>query len=136
MTFYGEKGTLKASVMSYDFVSRGDQAKPVHRDVAYELEQYPEDKTERDLERHVAPAIRRHMQDFLTMIDARGKPVADIEEGYISTASCILANVAMRLGRTLHWDAKQQQVVGDDEANRLLERPYRRPWVHPKPDEY
>jgi predicted dehydrogenase len=130
-TFYGDKGTLKISVFGYDFIPLGDQGKPIHRDVAYEFEQYPEDKTEKDLERHVAPAIRRHMQDFLAAIATRGKPVADIEQGYISTSSCILANLAMRLGRTLNWDAKQQRVAGDEEANRLLQRPYRQPWVHP-----
>ena len=130
-TFYGDKGTLKASVFSYDFTPVEGNGQPVHKDVTYEFEQYPEDKTEKDLERHVAPAIRHHMQDFLAAIDSRGRPVADIEEGYISTASCILANLAMKTGRTLLWDAGKQQVVGDDEASRLLTRPYRRPWVHP-----
>ncbi len=129
-TFYGDKGTLKASVFSYDFTPVGN-GQAVHRDVTYEFEQYPEDKTEKDLERHVAPAIRHHMQDFLAAIDSRGRPVADIEEGYISTASCILANVAMRTGRTIQWDAAKQRAVGDDEANRLLTRKYRQPWVHP-----
>jgi hypothetical protein len=71
------------------------------------------------------------MKDFLAAIDSRGKPVADIEQGYISTATCILANNAMKLGRTLTWDAQKQRVVGDEEANRLLQRPYRHPWVHP-----
>ena len=99
--------------------------------MTYEFEQYPEDKTEKDLERHVAPAIRGHMLDFLAAIAERGKPVADIEQGHISTASCILANLAMQLGRRLTWDAAKQQVVGDEEANRLLRRPYREPWVHP-----
>ena len=47
------------------------------------------------------------MQDFLAAIATRGKPVADIEEGHISTASCILANLAMKLGRTLTWDAAE-----------------------------
>ena len=103
--------------------------------MTYEFEQFPEDKTEKDLERHVAPAIRHHMQDLLAMIDTRGKPVADIEEGHISTASCILGNIAMQLGRTLTWDAKTQLVAGDDEANRLLQRPYRQPWQHPQPGE-
>ena len=92
-TIYGDKGTLKASVDGYDFIPQGGGT-PIHQDVTYELEQYPEDKTEKDLERHVAPAIRRHMLDFLTAIGSRGKPVADIEEGHISTASCILANLA------------------------------------------
>jgi predicted dehydrogenase len=133
-TLYGDKGTLKAGVMGYDFTPsvRGEQA--VHKDVTYELEQYPEDKTEKDLERHVAPAIRGHMKDLLNAIATGGRPVADIEQGYISTSSCILANIAMKLGRTLKWDAAQQRVVGDEEANRLLRRPYREPWVHPTPE--
>jgi len=130
-TFYGDKGTLKTSVFSYDFVPLGG-GQPVHRDVTYELEQYPEDKTEKDLERHVAPAERYHMKNFLHAIDTRTKPVSDIEQGYISTASCILANDSMRLGRALTWDFQKQQVAGDEEANGLLTRPYRRPWVHPE----
>jgi predicted dehydrogenase len=132
-TFYGDKGTLKASVFGYDFIPEGG-GKKVHRDVTYELEKFPEDKTEKDLEKHCAPAIRHHMQDFLAAIDARSKPVADIEQGYISTTSCILANLSMKLGRTLTWDAATQRVKDDDEANRLLRRPYRSPWVHPEVD--
>jgi hypothetical protein len=116
--------------MSYDFTPRGE-GQPIHRDVTYELEQYPEDKTEKDLEKHTAPANRAHQRDFLAAIASRGRPVADIEEGHISTASCILANLALRTGRTLTWDATRGQVVGDEEANRLLARPYRKPWVHP-----
>ena len=131
-TLYGDKGTLKASVMSYDFVPEGG-GPAVHKDVTYELEQYPEDKTEADLERHVAPAIRAHMKDFLAAIDARGRPVADIEQGHISSTACILANLSMRFGRTLRWDAAAGQVAGDDEANLALRRPYRAPWVHPDP---
>ena len=131
-TFYGDKGTLKASVFSYDYMPLKGEA--VHRDVTYELEQYPEDKTEKDLERHCAPAIRRHMLDFLAAIASRGKPVADIEQGHISTASCILANLSMQLGRTLTWDPAQHRVVNDEQANRLLRRPYRAPWVHPEPE--
>jgi predicted dehydrogenase len=132
-TFYGDKGTLKAGVMSYDFTPLDKSAQAIHKDVTYEFEQYPEDKTEKDLERHVAPAIRGHMKDLLANIATRGKPVADIEQGHISTASCILANLSMQLGRTLTWDPVKKQVVGDDEANRLLRRPYRKPWAHPEP---
>jgi predicted dehydrogenase len=130
-TFYGDKGTLKASVMSYDFIPQG-QGEAIHKDVRYELEEYPEDKTEKDLEKHVAPAIRVHMKDFLSAIGKRGKPVADIEQGCMSTIACILANLSMQLGRSLEWDHAKGQVVGDDEANRLLRRPYRSPWVHPE----
>ena len=133
-TLYGDKGTLKASVFSYDFTPIGNGQKPIHQDVVYELEQYPEDKTEKDIERHCAPAMRHHMQNWLDAIATRGRPVADIEEGYISTASCILANLSMKLGRTLAWDPKANRVIGDEEADRLLARPYRGPWVHPRPE--
>jgi predicted dehydrogenase len=132
-TFYGDKGTLKASVMSYDFVPTAKDGQPIHEDVTYELDQFPEDRTEKDLERHVAPAIRAHMTDFLSCIASRGTPVADIEQGYISTTACILANLSMRLGRSLAWDHARGVIVGDDEANRLLRRPYRGPWAHPDP---
>ncbi|MCC6341441.1 MAG: Gfo/Idh/MocA family oxidoreductase [Bryobacterales bacterium] len=130
-TFYGEKGTLKASVMSYDFIPM--KGEPVHKDVTYEFEQYPEDRTEKDLERHVAPAIRGHMRDFLAAIDARSRPVADIEQGYISASSCIMANLSMKLGRSLSWDPAANQIRNDKEANALLRRSYRGPWVHPDP---
>jgi predicted dehydrogenase len=133
-TLYGEKGTLKASVYSYDFTPAARQGQAIHKDVTYELDKYPEDNTEPRLEKHCAPAIRAHMKDFLAAIASRGKPVADIEEGYISTTCCILGNIALQLGRTLAWDPVKGQVAQDDDANRLLRRPYRQPWVHPEPD--
>jgi predicted dehydrogenase len=131
-TLYGENGTLRMSVNRYDFTPRGGNAKPIRRDVVMELEQYPEDKTEKDLEQHVAPAIRVHMLDFLKSIADRSKPVADIEQGHISTAACVLANMSMELGRSLTWNPEKHLVVGDDEATAMLRRPYRAPWVHPE----
>ena len=130
VTFWGDKGNLKASINSYDFTPSGS-GQPSHRDATMELDQYPEDRTEKELEKPVAPAIRGHMRDFLAAIANRSKPVADIEQGYISTASCILANHSLKLGRGLTWDAAANKVVGDEEANGLLLRPYRSPWVHP-----
>jgi predicted dehydrogenase len=131
-TLYGEKGTLKAGVMGYDFIPAGRGGQAIHKDVTYELDQYPEDRTEARLERHVAPAIRGHMKNLLDNMASRGRPVSDIEEGYISTSCCILANLSMQLGRTLAWDAQKDSVIGDEEANRLLRRQYRQPWVHPE----
>jgi predicted dehydrogenase len=131
-TLYGDKGTLKMSVFHYDFIPNGS-GDSISREVALELDKYPEDNTEKDLEKPVAPAIRIHMRDFLKAIETRGKPVADIEQGHISSASCILANISLQLGRTLTWDPVKHEVVGDAEATRLLRRPYRSPWVHPEP---
>jgi len=45
-TLYGDKGTLKASVWSYDFIPHGAGV-PVHRVVTCELEQFPQDKTKK-----------------------------------------------------------------------------------------
>ena len=73
------------------------------------------------------------MKDFLSCIESRKKPVADIEQGYISTTACILANLSMQLGRSLTWDHAKGVVVNDAEANKLLRRPYRAPYVHPDP---
>jgi predicted dehydrogenase len=132
-TFYGEKGTLKASVFKYEFFPEGKKEPAARGEPLYEYDKYPEDKTEKDLEKHCASAIRWHMLDFLKAIGARGRPVADIEQGYISTTSCLLANLSMQLGRTLTWNAVTGEFADDDEANRLLRRPYRDPWVHPEP---
>ncbi|MFO0899445.1 MAG: Gfo/Idh/MocA family oxidoreductase [Pirellulales bacterium] len=131
-TLYGDRGTLKVSVNHYDFIPHGG-GQPLAGEAVFELDQYPEDRTEQDLEQHVAAANRRHQQDFLAAIEKRSKPVADIEQGHISSASCILANLSAQLGRSLTWDSAKQQVVGDDEANRMLRRPYRAPWAHPEP---
>ena len=46
------------------------------RKALFEYDKYPEDRTEKDLERHVASAVRWHVQDLLKAIKARGKPVA------------------------------------------------------------
>ena len=127
---YGDKGTLKLSVQRYEFIPHGNGT-PVRCEVALELEQFPEDATEERLEKHVAPAIRGHMRDWLQCVETRGKPVADIEQGHISSACCILANLADDLDRTLRWDPLLHRVTGDDEANRRLARAYREPWKHP-----
>ena len=132
---HGEKGTLKASVYRYEFTPAGQTKPAVHKDVTYEFEQYPEDRTEEHLETHVAPAIRYHMRDFLDAIARRSKPVADIEEGFISTASCILANLSMATGHSIAWDPAKLRATDNDAANQLLRRVYREGYTHPGPAE-
>ena len=128
---HGEKGVLKASTMRADFIPHDKQAKPIHFECLFEKEKFPEDVTEKDIELNAAPATRRHMLDFLAAIEKRGRPVADVEEGHISTASCILANLSMQLGRTLVYDPKAHTIPGDAQATELLRRTYRQPWKHP-----
>jgi len=140
-TFYGEKGTLKASVHSFDFIPLGG-GNPIHREwndanakYPVDSDRFPEDKTEKGIEYHVAPAVREHMKDLLQCIASRGRPRADIAEGSTSTIMCVLANLSLQLKRSFTWDETSGRVVGDDEANTLLARPYRAPWVHPSPEE-
>src|SRR5205814_1384017 len=128
---YGDKGTLKASTMRADFFPLDKNAKPIHFECLFEREQFPEDVTEKDIELNAAPATRLHMRDFLAAIEKRSRPIADIEEGHISTASCILANIAMEIGRPIVYDPKKRVVVGDSDANKHLLRAYRKPWKHP-----
>jgi predicted dehydrogenase len=129
---YGDKGTLKASTMRADFVPQQKSGNPLHFDCHFEREEYPEDLTEKDIELNAAPATRRHMLDFLAAIEKRSRPVADIEQGHISTASCLLANVSMQLGgRLLRYDPKRRVVEADQQATSLLRRDYRSPWQHP-----
>lgn len=132
---FGDKGTLCGSTMKYDFFPTDSKAEKIHGDVAYEKEKYPEDVSEERIELNAAPATRLHMINFLESIDKKNKPVADIEQGHISTASCILANISMQLGgRALIYDPVKREVTGDAEATKLLQRKYRGPWVHPLPE--
>jgi hypothetical protein len=71
--------------------------------------------------------------NFVAAVRTRGAVAvnAPIEEGHISSALVHLANVSYRLGRTLNFDPKTEQVIGDEEANRLLRGTYRKPYVVP-----
>lgn len=132
-TLYGEKGTLWGSTMRADYYSHDKNQSPIHFDVLYEKEKYPEDVSEPNIELNAAPATRLHMLDLLNAIDRKSKPVADIEEGHISTAACILANLSMELGRPLSYDPVKKIIPGDPQATQWLARKYRTPWVHPDP---
>ncbi len=135
-TLYGDKGTLWASTMQCDFIPDDKNGKKIHLDVVYEKEKYPEDLTEPTdpkIELNAAPATRLHMLNFLDAIDKGSRPIADIEEGHISTASCLLANLSMQVGRPVVYDPVKREVVGDQETTKLLERPYRQPYNHPLP---
>jgi predicted dehydrogenase len=72
-----------------------------------------------------------HFANFIDCIRSRRAEDihSPIEEAHMSTTLVHLANASYRLGRTLRFDPEQEQVVGDDEANRLLRGTYREPYV-------
>jgi len=73
-------------------------------------------------------------QNFINCVRSRKQEElnAPIEEGYISCAFVHLANASYRLGRTLNFDPDAEQVIGDEEANKLLRGTYRAPYVVPE----
>jgi predicted dehydrogenase len=74
-----------------------------------------------------------HFENFVQSVRSRKLPNADIEEGHRSTLLCQLANISYRLGgRKLVVNAETETLVGDAEANQMLKREYRAPWVVPE----
>jgi myo-inositol 2-dehydrogenase / D-chiro-inositol 1-dehydrogenase len=72
--------------------------------------------------------FRRHVRNFLDCVKSREQPISDLESGHRVATLCHLANLSLRLGRSLHWDPKAETTINDQEAAALLERPYRAPW--------
>lgn len=75
-----------------------------------------------------------HFQNWVAAIRARDHKLlnADIAEGHKSMAMCLLARTAFQVGRPLQFDPETELVIGDDEANELLNNPtYREPYVVP-----
>jgi predicted dehydrogenase len=70
--------------------------------------------------------------DFLKAIQTGRQPVCDIEIGHRSTNMSLLAMLSLKIGRSLEWDGQRHEIIGDERANRLLRREYRKPWVYPQ----
>jgi predicted dehydrogenase len=73
-----------------------------------------------------------HFRNFIDCVISRGPTAAPVEVAHRSITICHLGNIAMRLGRkSLRWDPRTEQIIGDDEASKMLSRPYRDPWKLP-----
>jgi predicted dehydrogenase len=110
--FYGSKGYLVIDNYNkyYSFMGRDQQPGPT--------------ASQRD----------EHWANFIDAVRSRKREDlnAEIEEGALSCNLVHLANISYRLGRTIHWDAKKLECINDDEANKMLTRAYRAPFVVPK----
>ncbi len=69
-----------------------------------------------------------HARNFVACVKSRATPHSDLESSHHVSTTCHLANLSLRLGRKIRWDDARQTVMGDSEANAMLERPYRAPW--------
>ncbi|MEZ5351072.1 MAG: Gfo/Idh/MocA family oxidoreductase [Bryobacteraceae bacterium] len=74
-----------------------------------------------------------HLENFLDAVRGRKTAglAAGIEDGHLSAALCHLANISYRVGRQLVFDPANENFGGDYEANQLLARDYRKPFVIP-----
>lgn len=67
-----------------------------------------------------------HMGNFIACVKDRSQPVSDVFTHHRTLSTCHLANIAIRLGRTLKWNPAKEQFIGDREANGFLRRPQRK----------
>jgi len=111
--FEGEKGRF--------FVNRGKlTGKPV------------EDLAQNPLPAEVLTELRKgkpregHMGNFILCTKDQSTPLSDVWSHHRILTTCHLANIALRLGRKLEWNAKTEQIVGDDEANAWQAREQRK----------
>jgi len=68
-----------------------------------------------------------HWADFISSMKTRKPPISDIEIGHRSTATCLLANVALRSRQRIEWDP-EAETTDNKEAQTYLRREYRAPW--------
>jgi predicted dehydrogenase len=67
-------------------------------------------------------------RDWISAMRSRKRPLCDLEDGHRVAVTCHLANMSLRLGRSIRWDPETEHVVGDKEAAAMCTRPYRAPW--------
>jgi predicted dehydrogenase len=72
---------------------------------------------------------RNHQRNFLDCVKSRKPTITPVETAHHSALPGHLGLIAMIVGRKLRWDAAQETIIGDDEANKLLSRPFRSPWT-------
>jgi predicted dehydrogenase len=114
VTFVGSDGKI--------FVDRGF----LHSDPADLLKLQLGDK---DVRLYKSPG---HQRDWLNCIKTRQKPICDVEIGARSVTVCHLGNLAYWNHKKLKWDAKEWKFIGDEEANKWLDRERRDPYQLPQ----
>jgi predicted dehydrogenase len=116
--FYGTKGTFHMGWhQGWTFYPLGRGEKEIHEEP--QLNQ-PDDQN-----------IKQVWTDFLESIETGRKPVCDIEEIHRSTNLALLGMLSYKLGRSVAWDGEKEVCRNDADANKLLRREYRKPWVYP-----
>jgi len=112
LEFYGTKGTIWLNRNGYTYFPEEDRKKS-----AFVRDQGLDEP---------------HKRNFLDCVRSRQRPNADIELGHLGSIPGYLGNIAYRVGRRITWDGEKETIPGDPEADKLLGREYREPYVLPK----
>ena len=116
--FYGTEGTLHIGWRDgWTFYPSNGKAQVIHED--------------HQLQEPDGHNMKLLWEDFIKGIEGKGTPVANIEAAHRSSILPMLANLSLKLGRSLTWDSAKEEITGDPEAAKGLARPYRGPWEYP-----
>jgi predicted dehydrogenase len=116
--FYGTKGTLHIGWRDgWTFYPANGRDKIIHEDS--------------QLQEPDGHNIKLLWADFIASVENQSKAVASIEIAHRSSVLPLLGMISWRVGRSIKWDGIKEQIIDDPEANKLLSRPYRAPWVYP-----
>ncbi len=74
----------------------------------------------------------RHKEDWADAMRNQRLPACDVAIGHVASSLIHMGNIAWRTGRRLTWDGDRQCFAGDEPANELLGRTYRKPWTLPE----
>jgi predicted dehydrogenase len=116
--FYGTKGMLHIGWRDgWTFYPGNSRDKIVHEDS--------------QLQEPDGHYVKLLWADFIASIEKKSTAVANIEAAHRSSVLPLLGMISWRVGRSIKWDGDKEQIIGDAEANKLLSRPYRAPWIYP-----
>lgn len=70
-----------------------------------------------------------HHGNWLEAVRSRKQPIAPVEVGHRACSACLLHHMAMKVDRKLNWNPDGEKFVNDAEADKMLQRPHRKPYV-------
>ncbi len=139
--FYGTNGSLHISRGGYEvtpdplvpalaMMPRYEGGHPVGGLVDVTNPRPRRPRTERIVDRSgdARKQFKLHVRNFLDCVKSRRQPLSDLESGHRVATALHLANISLRIGRPIRWEADKEQITGDPEAAAMLSRPYRSPW--------
>ena len=127
----GRNGIMFTGTEGRIFVNRGTVSGKAVEDLATnplrreDFRVYDFDNLDRPERAGKLDAITNHMGNFFDCVESRKKPISDVDSQHRSVSTCHLGNIAMRVGRSLKWDADKQTFPDDAEANSWLSREQR-----------